>query len=62
MNDTIRRKEMIQNLNRCLNCERLASCEEAFKEKIEDCGELFVELPTEKQVVIVSLCEVNKDE
>ncbi|NLE04461.1 MAG: hypothetical protein GX638_06640 [Crenarchaeota archaeon] len=61
MNEKLERKVRIENVNRCLNCISFVTCSESFKENIADCGEKFVELPLDKQVLVVSLIEEQKD-
>jgi hypothetical protein len=62
MNEKLERKVRIENLTRCMNCLSFTTCSEPFKENMVDCGEKFVELPVDKQVVVISLIEGQKNE
>jgi hypothetical protein len=56
MDEEVDRKLRIENLTRCMNCSGFVTCREPFKEDVVDCDH-FSELPDEKQVVVVGLCE-----
>ena len=50
----VERRLRIEHLERCMNCRLFPSCTERGKEDIE-CCELFDELDSKDQVVVISL-------
>lgn len=57
---SVRRKIKIENLTRCCNCLNFknSKCKKALKEELVDCAD-FIELPSEEQVIVISLIELN---
>lgn len=57
LDDKVRRKLKIENMNRCFNCERFVDCVLGIKEDIVVCDH-FVEMPDSLQVIVVNLSVV----